>query len=173
MDDFDFDNCRRRSEFFEAYDYRCGGDIRRSPSRIVDALDLAVQRPPSTVHVRPLERLSGRWTFRSMPQDVNLAAYGKQFSGEWPSFRVEMDCGSSAVNTTTSALVKRDTTKYDETQDGGILSWSADEKDSSTSNRPNAFAGQCVTYVGRVFSWDFYRTVYLFFQKIVKFRNRR
>jgi len=182
MDDFNFDNCSsRRSEFFEAYSRRCD-DIHRSPSRIVDALDLAVQRPASTVHVRPLERLSGRWTFRSMPQDVNLAAYGKQFSGKWPSFRVEMDCGddggSSVVNATatqTCAQVKRDSAN-DETQDGGIiiLSSGADEKNSSISDRPNTFVGQCVACARRVFSWDFYRTVVcLFFQQIVIFRNRR
>jgi len=174
----DFDNCRRRSEFFEAFGRRCHDDIHLSSSIIVDALDLAVQRPASTVHVRPLERLSGRWTFRSMPQDVNLTAYGKQFSGEWPSFRVEMDCGdgSSFVNTTmtsTCALVKPDSA-FGETQDGGILSSGANEKNSSASDRPNAFAGQCVAYVRRAFSWDFYRTVcLLFFQQIIKFRNRR
>ncbi|KAL5243187.1 hypothetical protein ACI65C_010597 [Semiaphis heraclei] len=113
-----------------------------------------------------------------MPQDVNLAAYGKQFSSMWPSFRVEMDCGddgSSVVNATamlTCALIKRGSANG-ETQDS-VLSTGADEKNSSTSDRPNTFVGQCVAYVRRIFSWDFYRAaVGLFFQQIVIFRNRR
>lgn len=153
----------RRSEILETVGIHC------SSSTIADTLDLAVQQPPSTVCGRPLDRLSGRWTFQSMPQDVNLMAYGKQFSGEWPSFCIEMDCDGVVYATPTSALTKAN----EEAQDRGKLLPGADEKNPSAPSRPNTFAEQCVAYVGRVFSWDFYRTMCLFFLPIVTFRNRR
>lgn len=169
MDDVNFRNSRR-SGFFETDD-----DTSSSSSTIVDTLDLAVRRPASDEYVHPLERLTGRWTFQSMPQHVNLAAYGKQFSGEWPSFRgTETECcgAGAVVNATTFAPAKEPANG--ETQDGGIPLFGADGKNcSSAPNHPNAFARQCVAYAVRVFSWDFYRAVCLFFLPIVTFRNRR
>lgn len=169
MDDVNFGNCLR-SEFFETDDR--DDYIHCSSSTIADTLDLAVQRPTSTDHVRPLERLSGRWTFRSMPQDVNLAAYGKQFSGEWPSFHVEIDCGGSVVNAKPTFALAKDSANED-TQDDGTLLPGADGHNSSVPSCPNTFTGQCAAFVGRVFTWDFYRAVCLFFLPIVTLRNRR
>lgn len=167
MDDFNFTD-GGRSEFFETY---CDDHVHRSSSTIADTLDLAVCRPATAVQSRPLERLSGRWTFRSMPQDVNLTAYGRQFSGEWPSFRVEMECDVVDATTAAKDFIDEETTQ---TSDGGIRSSGADAKDSTApSRRPNVFVRQCVAYAGRVFTWDFYRTVCLYFLPIVRFRNRR
>lgn len=160
---------RQRSEIFKTDDDR----IRCSSSTVADTLDLAVRRPASTVHVRPLERVSGRWTFQSMPQDINLVAYGKQFSGEWPPFRVDMDCGGVAVNATPTCYALTKDSGDGETQDLSISLSGADDENLSAPSRPNTFVEQCVAYVGRVFSWDFYRTMCLFFLPIVTFRNRR
>lgn len=155
----------RLSEILETDRIHC------SSSTVADTLDLAVRRPASAVCGRPLDRLSGRWTFQSMPQDVNLVAYGKQFSGEWPSFRVETDCGG-VMNATPTSVPTKDSSSV-EAQDRGKLLSGADEKNPSAPSRPNTFRGLCIAYIGRVFSWDFYRTVCLFFQPIVTFRNRR
>ncbi|CAI6350201.1 unnamed protein product [Macrosiphum euphorbiae] len=165
MDGVDLAGNSRRSEILETVGIHC------SSSTIADTLDLAVRQPASAVCGRALDRLSGRWTFLSMPQDVNLVAYGKQFSGEWPSFRVEMDCDGVVNAMPTFALTKD--SANEEAQDRGKLLSGADEKNPSAPSRPNTFVEQCVAYVGRVFSWDFYRTVYLFFLPIVTFRNRR
>ncbi|XP_026804887.1 uncharacterized protein LOC113548285 [Rhopalosiphum maidis] len=167
MDDVNFTD-GGRSEFFET---DCDDHVHRSLSTIADTLDLAVCQPATAVQSRPLERLSGRWTFRSMPQDVNLTAYGRQFSDEWPSFHVEMECDIVDATTAAKDLVDKETTQ---TPDGGIRSPGADAKDSTApSHHPNVFVRQCVTYAGRVFTWDFYRTVCLYFLPIFRFRNRR
>lgn len=137
MDHVEFTN-RRRSEF--------------SSSLQADALDLAFPAA-CTVRVRPLERLRERWTFQSMPQDVNLAAYGKQFSGGWPSFRGQ------------APSVCKD--------DGRAPSANDDMRAPSARSHPKTFAEQCVAYAGRIFSWDFCWTACMYLLPVVTFRNRR
>ncbi|KAE9537413.1 hypothetical protein AGLY_006436 [Aphis glycines] len=157
MDHVNFTN-NSNSEFFVTDD-----DFHRPSSKIVDTLDLAVCRPATMVHLRSLERLTGRWTFLSMPQDVNLTAYGKQFSGEWPSFHVEMEC---------DVLSQAKDFATEETLDGHTQSSGNDTKESTVPSGPNKFVRQCVAYVGRLFTLDFYRAVCLYFLSIVTFRNR-
>jgi len=164
MDYVNYSNNRRRSELFKTDDDD-DDDVHRSPT-IADTLDLAVRRPASAVHVRPLERLRGRWTFRSMPQDVNLAAYGKQFAGEWPSFRV----GPSERATETPDTSTVDAADEETPDSGGVV---RPCRANGNSPAPNTFAGQCVAYAARAFSWDFYRTVCMYFLPTFTFRNRR
>lgn len=158
MDDVTFTNSSN-SDFFVTDD-----DVHRSSSKIADTLDLAVCQPATMVHLRSLEQLTGRWTFLSMPQDVNLTAYGKQFSDEWPSFRVEVDC---------DVLSQAKDFATEETLDGRTQSSrGSDAKESTAPSGPNKFVRQCVAYIGRLFTLDFYRAVCLYFLPIVTFRNR-
>ncbi|XP_025202859.1 uncharacterized protein LOC112599942 [Melanaphis sacchari] len=177
MDDVDFTNSGRRSKFFETDDD--DDDAHRSPPTIADTLDLAVCRPASPGRVsRPLERLSGRWTFRSMPQDVNLTAYGKQFSGEWPSFlaeTLETVCDDDDDDATTTPPSAEDFAVFPSAAQTRKLGGSGAGAKGSTAapKRPNTFVRQCVAYAGRVFTWHFYRTVCRYFLPIATFRNRR
>lgn len=59
---------------------------------IIDTLDLAIT---STAVTYPLERIEERWTFQSMPMYKNLILYGKQFPGEWKSFKTKNDTNIS------------------------------------------------------------------------------